>query len=76
MQQPPCRARDERLELPGAAGVLERAPFSHHASRPRTTLTEPRARPCTTGRTVCDKDPVSYEARRGPAVKSPVGTHV
>ncbi|GGZ35757.1 hypothetical protein GCM10010301_04170 [Streptomyces plicatus] len=62
MQQPPCRARDERLELPGSAGAGGHLPVSHRASRPeddglRDSTTTPE---------------VSYQARGGPSVKSPV----
>ncbi|GGT68747.1 hypothetical protein GCM10010256_28810 [Streptomyces coeruleorubidus] len=69
MQQPPGRARDERLELPVSPGRLGRMPLSHRASRPTATLKK-RARPGTDATAAYDGDPVSYQARGGPAVKS------
>ncbi|MBW8795775.1 MAG: hypothetical protein JF597_19960 [Streptomyces sp.] len=58
MQQPSRRARDERLELPGPAGVLQRLPITHRPS------------PTVGARTRVRRGPVSYEARVGPTVKS------
>lgn len=72
MQQPPGRARDERLELPGPTRALDHLPLPHRTSPPadgRTTASYDHEDPVS-------EDPVSYEARHGRPVKRWGGTRV